>query len=529
MISKLIKSAWINRLLRAYIAIALVFAAILSSLPLSFIPVFLLLCYFFIWLWPVTPFLKLFADYFMLFALAILYGPAIDPWFSSLLALPVIALINHGLQEAAKTQYYKDTQHSLIATRVGIALPLIALLALMISFLFSNAPILLTSIAFLVYLGIMVVFVIRRLSLKSVECTPLECRMVAGSKSQIQLDITGKTRIGGALFLVSPYDWMKINPNTLFLKPGKLDIKADISPRLAGPVTIKIDGYATDRWGLIQVHFSLKPLILYIIPRAKYAEWLARKYLEQTTPGTVLLSSNRLALGPIYGLRRGIEYYGNRIYQPGDSLKNIDWKSSIKHSELISKEFIEFHGQSVIALINLSVGDEEEADKLIYWIIITALTLSQENIPTVLAAYDHEKVRVVTPVLHTRQLVIQSLEIAKKMVTYINPVKYLHPPDIARLRVDIGRLSSADSDASKKLANLLEIEYANLSNQARRNPATLALLSASSKGESQSNILIISHRNHDAIALAVNTANYSRRGNAVIPIYTAERKQKKEN
>lgn len=507
-------------LLRVYAAITLIAAAIFSGLSLSFVPIFLLFCYLFLWFRPVRPLLKLLADYFLVFVIAILYGTVSVPWFSILPSLPVIALVNQDLQDAARAQYYQDTKYSLIPTRVGMALPLITFLALLVSLMFGNVSIMLASAVSLLYISIMGIIVIRKMPLNPVEYTRVRSRLVAGSEDRIQLDIKGKTGISGVLFLLSPYKWLKINPDALFLKPASLDVKAYIRPEIAGPVTIRINGYAIDRWGLIQVHFSFEPVLLYIIPRAKYAEWLAKKYLGETKAGSVLLSSSRLASAPVYGLRRGIEYFGNRVYQAGDSLKNIDWKSSAKHRELISKEFVEFHGQSVIALINLSVGDEEEADKLIYWLIIMALTMAQENIPVILAAYDHENIRLVTPLLQGRQLIIQALEIAKGMVRFINPVKYLNPPDIARLRADISRISLAKSESSQKLASLLEIEYENLSQEARKSPATRALLAAFSKGDRQSNILIISHRNHDAIALAVNTENYSRKGNAVIPIYS---------
>lgn len=522
----IIKSIGVNRLLRVYIILALIVAAILSSLPFSFIPVLLILWRLFMWLWPVSPSIKLFTNYFTLFALTIFYGPILGPWFSSLLSLPAMALVNHDLQEVAKAQYYHDTRHSLSITRMGIALPLIALLVLLMSLLLGNIPLLLASIVSLVYSIAMGAITITGMPSNPLQHAQVNCRIVAGSEDDIQLDVIGTTRIGGVLFLVSPYEWLKISPAALFLRPDRLNIKVHIAPQLSGQTIIKINAYAMDRWGLIQVRFSFEPLLIYVIPRAKYAEWLAQKYLGETNPGSVYLSSNRLATSSIYGLRRGVEYFGSRRYQPGDSLKTIDWKGTTKHHELISKEFLEFHGQSVIALVNLSVGNEEEADKLIYWIIITALTLARENIPTILAAYDHEKVQVVTPVLDSRRLVVQSLEISKGMVTYINPVKYLNPPDIARLRSDIGRLNFANSEASRKLASLLEIEYANLSSQARLNPSTLALLEAFLRGESQSNILVISHRNHDAVALAVNTERYSRKGNSIIPIFSAEKKHK---
>jgi len=522
------RDSGITRLLRGYAVLALVAAAVFSRLPLSFVPLFLLAGYFFLWLWPIRPSLKLFADYFLFFALTVLYSLVIGPWFAVLPSLPVIALLNRDLQEAAKVQYYHETKNSLIPTRAGIALPLAASLALVVSLLLGDMSILLASSVSLLYLAVMGVMLLRRMPLYPVECVQVQCRMTAGSEDWIRLDITGNTKIGGVLFLLSPYDWLKINPGVLFLKAAKLDVKAHISPRLAGPAAIKLNGYATDRWGLIQVRFSLEPVLLYVIPRARYAEWLARKYLGETKAGPVILSSSLLAAGTVYGLRKGMEYFGNRPYQPGDSLRNVDWKSSIKHRELISKEFVEFHGQSVITLINLAVGDEEEADKLSFWIIVTALTLAQENVPAVLATYDHEKVRVVSPLMHGRRLVVHSLEIAKGMVSYISPVKYLNPPDVARLRADIGRLSLAESEASRKLAALLQMELDNYCRDSAGNPATAALLAAFSKSDSGSNILTISHRNHDAIALAVNTANYSRRGNAVIPLYIHEKKHRRE-
>ncbi|GAI15654.1 unnamed protein product, partial [marine sediment metagenome] len=92
--------------------------------------------------------------------------------------------------------------------------------------------------------------------------------------------------------------------------------------------------------------------------------WLAKRYLAETKPGVLPLISNISALRPIHGLRRGVEYYGSQLYQPGDSLKSIDWKHSVKYNELISKEFTELHGQPAIILINLAVGNAEEADKL---------------------------------------------------------------------------------------------------------------------------------------------------------------------
>ncbi|MFC2004382.1 DUF58 domain-containing protein [Chloroflexota bacterium] len=342
--------------------------------------------------------------------------------------------------------------------------------------------------------------------------------MVAGSKDQLHIGLTVKTDVGGLLFVESPYEWLKVSPNVMSLKENKLVAEVSLSPALSGPLLIKLEAKAIDCWGLMQIKFKLEPIHLYVIPRARYAAWLAKRYLAETKPGTLPLMSNIEAIKPIYGLRRGVEYYGSQLYQPGDSLKNIDWKHSLKYNELITKEFAEFHGRSAIILINLAAGDAEEADKLGYKIIMTAISLAQENIPAALAAYNHEEVRLTTAILQPHQLVVRSLQVAQEMVAFINPVKYLSPPDVTRLKANISRIQFVESKASKVLTQLLQLEYKNLSNNARLNPATKALAEVFTKVDKQSNIVIISHRNHDSEALAYTTFSFMNKGNTVITV-----------
>jgi uncharacterized protein (DUF58 family) len=429
-----------------------------------------------------------------------------------------LLLINHGLEEVAESLAYQATRYMRRPTNICLTLLLIVIAVLSISLLLGSLSLLLASVAIISYFGILGAVVLRRLPLKPVEETQVQQRMVAGTDGHLYIRLTAKTKVGGLLFLESPYEWLKVSPNVLPLKESNLAVKVSLSPMLAGPSIIKLEGHAIDRWGLIQVSFELEPIHLYVIPRARYAAWLAKRYLAGTKPGALPLISNIEALKPIYGLRRGIEYYGSQLYQPGDSLKNIDWKHSLKYNELITKEFAEFHGQSAVILINLAVGNAEEADKLAYNIIVTAISLARENIPAALAAYDHKGVKVTTPMLQPRQLVLQSLRVAQEMVTFINPVKYLNPPDVSRLRANLSRIQLAGSKASKVLAQLLQLEYKNLSNTARLNPATKALTEAFAKVDKQSNIVIISHRNHDAEALAFNTFSFTRKGNAVITV-----------
>jgi len=204
---------------------------------------------------------------------------------------------------------------------------------------------------------------------------------------------------------------------------------------------------------------------------------------------------------PLGGLRRGSEYYGNQLYQPGDALQNIDWKHSIKYNKLITKEFAEFHGQEAILLINLTVGNAEERDKQAYNMITAAISLAREQIPAAIAAYDETDVLLVTSKLPPQQLVLRTLEVAQRLVTVTNPRRYLGHADVQRLRANVSRLQSTNDEASQILSRLLQIEYDDLRQGARVNPASRAVAEACGKMGGQVCVVAISQANHDADAL----------------------------
>jgi uncharacterized protein (DUF58 family) len=505
-------------LLRTYAAMALVVAAVFSPAVLSVAPILLLVWHLFLWWRPLNPVLRLLTDFFLFFAIALSLTTRLGPFISLPISLPMLALVTLDLQETAASPMLVDSRFRRSPTRIGVALPAIAILALGVSWLLGSLSLVLASAVAMAWFGLLMAFILRRLPTKPVEESLVQQRMVAGTRNEVEMRLTSKTAIGGVVLLESPHPWLKISPNSLMLREKTLVAKMFLTPPLSGPSLIRIDGKATDRWGLIQVRFDLQPVQLQVVPRARYAAWLARKYLAETRPGNLPLVSNVAALKPLYGLRRGVEYYGSHPYEPGDSMKNIDWKHSGVYREIIVKGFAEFHGQPAVVLINLAVGNAEEADQIAYKIIVTALSLAGEGIPVALAAYDHKGVKLTTALLEPRQLVLESLRIAMETVSVTNPERYLHPPNVARLRANVERVRSGKSEACRILAQLLQIEYRNLTTSARRNPATSALQSALAKADRQSNIVVISERNHDAEALAFDTFSYTRKGNMVISV-----------
>ena len=504
-------------LLRAYVTVSLVVAAVFSPAALSAAPVLLLVWHLYLWWRPLNPAVRLLTDFFLYFAIALSVTTKLGPLMSLLLALPLLALVTLDLQEAAVRPASLGSRHRRSPTRMGVALPTMTVAALGLSWLLSSPTLLFTAAVATTCFVVLFAVVWRGVPLKTVKETRVQLRIIAGSQSELDVRLTNKTT-GGIMVLESPYPWVRISPTTVRLTEKTPVVRITVTPPLSGPSLIRIVGRATDRWGLTQVAFEVEPVRLHVVPRARYAAWLANKYLAKTKPGSLPLVSNVARLNPMYGLRRGVEYYGSRQYQPGDSMKNIDWKHTAVHREIIVKEFAEFHGESAVVLANLAVGSPEEADQIAYKIIVTALTLAAESIPAALAAYDHKGVRLVTALLEPRQLVLRSLHLAMETVAVANPERHLSPADVARLRANISRTRSGKSEASRVLGQLLLIEYRNLDADARRHPVTSALRTALAKVQGHCSIVVISQRNHDAEALSFNSYIYGGKGHAVINV-----------
>lgn len=511
-------------LLRIYIFLALVASAFLSPAVFSFIPLLILGVSIYLWLpkrdellWPKV---NLLSDFFLFFALSVLFESRIG-YFSHLVSLPILGALSLSLKEAS---YYSPAprhyqQRQWWPSDISLTLFTMAGLVLLISFPLKNQTLILSSAISLAYLMILLAIALRETPARLVEAEKIEFRLVAGTKGEFQTKLVFHSKAKGKVFLNSPYDWMKVKPEVLFPSPsGKSTMNISLTPPLSGPSEPRLLMQTLDQWGMVESAFELTPMRLNVIPRAKYAAWLARKYLEQTNLGNVPLFSATGTFRATTVSRTGIDYLGSRPYQAGDSLKSIDWKHSVKLNELVSKEFSEAKGQPVLILINLAATSAEESDKLAYKIITTALSLAQENIPSALATYDQESVKLITPTLTPRVLLIKALEAAEHMVKYISPLRYLSPPDITRLRVNLFRLREAASEPARALASLLEIEYKNLEEAAKESPATTALSEGLAKANKESSLLVISERNHDAEALAFNISQFKRMGYAIIEV-----------
>jgi hypothetical protein len=307
--------------------------------------------------------------------------------------------------------------------------------------------------------------------------------------------------------LFSSCDWVVLDSSPLALVYGTNTIQLTVKPTFSGPQRILLGGYCLDRWGLSRVDFEIEPAAPVIIPRAHYAAWLAKKFLAGSYPG---ISTGIKAFKFLPEMGHGLEYYGSRLYQSGDSLKNIDWKHSLKHDELISREFIEPQGQPVLMLINLVAGGTEQADRLALDIISGAISLAVEKLPASIAAYNGETVVTVTGMLSSAKLVSCALDLIERIRVIPFPARYLNPPDLAKMKSNLARLRLLPGQAARTLEELMQVEYANLHRAAVGSVATEALMKGLARTGRPCTVAVISGRNHDAEALSYLTLSIAK-------------------
>ena len=502
---------------RAYLVAALVVASMFSPTVYAPIPLLALLLYVFLGLGGGRDRLKVPLNLFLALSLPLLFKPLVGTWVSPAFALPVIPLLDYSLRQVALSYRFGIGGEGRRPTRLCLSLVLRLLVIGLVALALGSWSLLLSCALLLSYLAAVIGVVLRRTSAVPVEAEVVHHRALAGELSRAPVKLLNRSALGGQLSLLSPYSWFHIRPARLVLDRPMLEVETSFTPLLAGPTAVAARASFIDPWGLIRTDFRLVMVGLFVIPRARYAEWLARRYLEMSLPGGREAITSVAAVSQ-RSSRKGPEYYGLRSYQAGDSATAIDWKHTAKLHQLVVKEFLGAGVECAILVINLSVTDDEEKDILAYGLITTALTLARETIPLALTAYSHQGVVLTTGLLDPRQALLQALNLAREVKVSLSPLRFLGVPDVARLRGNIRRLRQSGQGTAVRLAELLQVEYAALDRTAQRSPATVALTTTLAAVNRKVNVLMLSGYSHDAEALAFNQVTLQEKGYRVLRV-----------
>jgi uncharacterized protein (DUF58 family) len=433
------------------------------------------------------------------------------------LVLPAIYLFDYNLrQNTREIRPFMKKKTGRYVTYTFFSLLIMALTTMLLSLIINNPALLLTGITFILYLLGVMIAIFRAIPRQPFTATGKTARVIAGTTGSISLHITNQASVMMYSNFQPSETWAKINPTDVIVNREKTRLDLSYRPPLAGHSHLQLEVSSVDSRGFLQINQLLEPLQLQVIPRARYAEWLARKYMEHSGTGTMTAAT--IPAQAIIMPERGIDYWESRTYQPGDQLKDIDWKHTLKLSQLIVKEYIDADEQAAIIAVNLSVTDAEEADKLAFNLITAALTLARENIPTAFAVYNHRNVILSTTIIESSEIVRQALSLFRKITQVKLTDRHLEPTDIARIRRNINQLKKVESEPARRLLSILDFEHRSIEEVARSHPATIALSATTRQVASPAMILLVSQLNHDAEAIRVTTEKLARRRFTTIPV-----------
>ena len=335
---------------------------------------------------------------------------------SPLMLLPAVVCLDEALREHAPQS---------LSWRIGATSTLKALLSTFTIMLLVAAPLSSPSLAvasalMLVYLIMMYVRSLRLLRSTAIEADGPIVRVVAGEEVEAssRLGLVGSCQVH--LHLRPSQPWMEVSPTRATLGPGEhLDLAISLKPPLAAPIDPKVDVLMTDSRALSSLAVGVIPLELHVIPRAEYARHLARRLLEGILPG---LGAQELVI-PRHAVpaKGGVEYHACRPYMPGDSLRDVDWKKSVKLRELIIKERCPPSGSPAVIFVCLTARDEEEADKLSCTLVMASITTALESIQTALIAYDDKSVVFTSGAGSPIEALKKAIVLSERCLLYTSP------------------------------------------------------------------------------------------------------------
>lgn len=385
-----------------------------------------------------------------------------------------------------------------------------------ISFVVNNRILLYTGVAFILYLtGVVfgIILTIRHSPLTAITTTG---RIIAGTSGNMIVDLINRASARIHCQFGSHEPWLNVVPLAAILEKGRVKLNVSYTPPLAGNSRPQIQSITKDLRGFVQIYQIFEPIELRIIPRAKYAEWLAHKYLERSGVGMTTAASMRLQA--IIKPKGGTDYQESRDYTPGDQLKDLDWKHTLRLSQLIVKDYTNDEESATIIAVNLAVADAEEADKLSFKLVTVALTLARENIPTALAAYNHREVVLCTNITEPDEVLKQALSLLREIIPVKTVNRHLEIADITYIKRNINQLKKAKSEPAQRLLSLLDFKYRSIEEFTKSHPATIALSSATKQVPTPATILLISQLNHDAEVIRVISDKLSKRRFTTVPV-----------
>ena len=436
-------------------------------------------------------------------------------------ASPAIYTLDNALKQNAESITPSRNSRTKGPTYITAALAVSITIPMLISLVLRQNLLFYTCLLLALYLVTVSVLVHLSVPGQPLFTATIKKRIIAGTAAHLTLSVSSKARVKLRCHLIPVDSWVNITPPELTIGSTEIALDLSFTAPLSGPLHLQVHVSAIDNRGLIQVHHNIQPVELHVIPKARYAEWMAKKYLQQSGAGISVDTSTLLNSLPI--AKRGVEYLSSRLFQFGDQIKDTDWKHTLKLKQRMIKEYSSVSKQPAIIGVNLSVSNAEEADKLAFNLLTTAVTLARQGIPTALTAYHNNGVVLTTTLSDPDTIVKQALLLIKEIRSSQLPQRYLQPVSMKRLRQNIRHLNQAMSEPAQRLLHILNLEHKAITQAATKHTATIALSRATRQVMPPATIILASQKEFIADTLPVITDKLSRQGFTVFEMPQSDR------
>jgi hypothetical protein len=270
-------------LFRSYLVLVLLAAVLTGTAPQLWIALVLLVLQGLMLYWHLPPRIDLPLTLATILLAPLSLATLIGPFFAAALVVPSFLLLDVQLQDRAALQNVPPFQQGRWSSPTLNYLALTALAVGFLGLIVGSVTILLVAAALLLGLVARLGYILiatRDLPLK-VESMGL--RVLAGEEGHARFRLQNEAPFSLRIVLSSPTPWFKLSRQEMDLGAGMAeDVEATVIPPLAGPAQPVVQALLLDPWGLLFWGIDIYPLRLHVIPRARYAAWLARRYLEQT-------------------------------------------------------------------------------------------------------------------------------------------------------------------------------------------------------------------------------------------------------
>ena len=444
------------RILLLYTPIVLVAGSLVSDAPTASATVGLVVLY-------VSCLLAAWWPGFLVSALAsalvapVLAAPYLGAW-SVLLTVPVLGAVARALNGLAPAlvAVHPPVRRSLspLATSIGAALVAIFVIAVVL----SSAPLALGSGFLILAGGIGAAVESARLGHSPLRVERRDMSVRAGERIAFDLEVLPAGVHGVALFSLAGQEGAAIREPGPFALEELVRNVVSVGTSVGGPSEVVLRASVSDPLGLIHVGQSLNVAHLNVIPRARVARWAAEEFLAHRGGGPESSDALSREVAGLLAAQQGVEYVTSRLYVPGDALVSIDWKHTSRLQSLVVKTFDDGSRSAGLILVNLSVTDADEADRLVYEFLSAALTIATLSYGASVALYDHSSDGGSSPVLWGSELVRAALNACVDVRMAPAWRRVLRPVSLQELEGRVSRVRRAAGEVAPKLASLLALK-----------------------------------------------------------------------